>query len=360
MISGKITYSYNDVMIMPKEVTSFLHRSEATIFDENGKLPIFTAPMSSVVNEFNKHIFDEHHIYTIMPRTVSFNSRKKYLKDGSWVAFSLHEFEELFITNHIESDNVMKALIDIANGHMSYMYELVQKAKEIYGDKLLVMIGNIANPQTYREVLKSKADFVRCSIGTGRGCLSSSNVGVGYGIATLIDEIAKIRNEIFTIEEIKEGKYPKIIADGGIRNYSDVIKALALGADYVMIGGVFASMFESCAETYINGNYYDIINQISLNEEEKRDIITHNNVNKIFFGMSTKKAQKMCNHDTLKTSEGIVCTLNCKYTIKQWVDNMIDYLRSAMSYTDCKTLYEFKNNVILNIISPTTQKSINE
>ena len=70
------------------------------------------------------------------------------------------------------------------------------------------------------------------------GCLSTSNTGIHYPIASLINDIVQIRDEISS----KYDKLPKIIADGGIRNYSDAIKALALGSDYVMIGSVFAKM----------------------------------------------------------------------------------------------------------------------
>ena len=360
MILNKKTYSYNDVMIMPSVITSFTSRKEAFILDKNNKLPLFTAPMSSVIDLSNQEIFEQYNINTILPRTLDIDIRKNEILSGKWVALSLSEFKNIILNNKLETNKQLKVLIDIANGHMKIVYDLVREAKNIYGNNILIMIGNIANPSTYLEVVKSGADYVRCSIGTGRGCLSSSNVGVGYGIASLIDDIVQIRNSIFTKEEIINGEYPKIIADGGIRNYSDVIKALALGADYVMIGSIFASMLESCGDTYINNNKFNNETIFTLDENEKREIIKNNKVYKNFYGMSTKKAQILCHNENLKTSEGIECSLECKYTIKQWVENFIDYLRSAMSYTNCKTLYEFNNNVKLNLISESTQNSINK
>lgn len=361
MLTNKITYSYNDVMIMPSVITSFLSRKEAEILNQEDKLPLFTAPMSSIINIENRTIFELNGINTIIPRNIDFKIRKEFIIKGCWVALSLKEFEDCILNEKIETKEKIKVLIDIANGHMQIVYDFVSKAKHIYGKGIEIMIGNIANPETYVEVHRCGADYVRCSIGTGRGCLSSSNVGVGYGMASLIDDIVQIRNYMFTQEEIKKGQYPKIIADGGIRNYSDTIKALALGADYVMIGSLFASMLESCGETFLHDKIIDnsIINE--MYEEEKREFLRNNsNINKSFYGMSTKKAQLLCHNEKLKTSEGIECKLPCKYTLKQWVDNFKDYLKSAMSYTNCKTLYEFRNNVKLNLISNSTQTSINK
>lgn len=361
MLTNKVTYSYNDVMIMPSIMTSFTTRKEANVFYENDKLPLFTAPMSSIINVENRTIFELNGINTIIPRNIDFMTRKEFIIKGYWVALSLKEFENCILNEKIETKEKIKVLIDIANGHMKVVYDFVSKAKHIYDKNIEIMIGNIANPETYIEVYRCGADYVRCSIGTGRGCLSSSNVGVGYGMASLIDDIVQIRNTMFTKEEIKNGKYPKIIADGGIRNYSDAIKALALGADYVMIGSLFASMLESCSETFLNDKVIDnsIFNE--MYEDEKREFLRKNsNINKSFYGMSTKKAQILCHNENLKTSEGIECILPCKYTLKQWIDNFKDYLKSAMSYTNCKTLFEFRNNVKLNLISNSTQTSINK
>ena len=114
-----------------------------------------------------------------------------------------------------------------------------------------------------------------------------------------------------------------------------------------------AEYFNSCegvdVMTYTNDScrqyYYafDIYND-NLTEQVKRMLLTYN-IKKEIFGMSTKKAQCMIKSDCdLKTAEGISKIVDVKYTMAQWVENMIDYLKSAMSYCGCCTLHKFIGN----------------
>jgi IMP dehydrogenase/GMP reductase len=165
---------------------------------------------------------------------------------------------------------------------------------------------------------------------------------------------------------------PKIIADGGIRNYSDVIKALALGADYVMIGSVFSQLVESAARTYtINkDNEYVVFNpfQDKITEKDGVFYVIEDETNeekiigkifKIFYGMASKEGQIDINGEKTKTSEGIVKVLPCTTNVNKWTQNMIDYLRSCMSYTDVNSVYQLKT-VNLIIISNKTYDSVNK
>ena len=183
--------------------------------------------------------------------------------------------------------------------------------------------------------------------------------------------------------------HPYLVADGGIRGYADVIKALGLGADYVMIGSLFTGLLESTAplniESYnnhylyfykdgiINNGVEDILNiWEGLNsenpvisdelEKQKKDFIKDmKTITKESYGMSTKKAQKLINPSAkTKTSEGCTKYITVKETVKQWTDNMIDYMRSAMSYTDKRTINEFKGNVNLLVNSSCAILAVNK
>jgi len=393
-ILNKIGYSYNDLTIVPAKISDISSRSECNPYINN-YLPLFTSPMSCVVNEKNFNTWKSNKITPILPRTVDLDTRLQYIVDGSWVAMSLSEFRTFFIEGGIElyildkkcssvslnnleykKNNIYNICIDIANGHMSSLYETVKSAKKIAKEKqydLTIMTGNIANPETYESLLDSGVDYIRVSIGSGNGCLTSSNTSVHYPIATLIDECHSSRKELCCYD-----RFPKIIADGGIRNYSDIIKALALGADYVMVGSLFSGFLESAASLlYKDANNYiiyhngkDILNDFF---EDIEDIYVCNDMHeylkrsflssykdclfKKFYGMSTKQAQKEIaiasksnDHSSMKTSEGVEKMIPCKYTIKQWTENFIDYLKSAMSYTGSTTLNNFRmfTNLIVN------------
>ena len=402
-------YSYNDVTIIPSIISDINSRSECNPFVDNinNLLPIFTAPMASVVNEDNLDIFLKNGIIPIVPRNIDIERRKYLINERRWVALSLKEFEDLFITNardrQCDSNTHYFICVDIANGHMNSLYTKCEMTKELsnkLGYKLTIMTGNIANPDTYKWICNFNIrykmrviDFIRVGIGGGSGCITTSNVSTHYPQASLIDECYNIKKQLLHENE-DEDILPKIIADGGIRNYDHVIKALALGADYVMIGSLFAQCIESAGEkTYKtitfkktlrftierykdfeidkNGNwsaYYTdeyvatlIEPQQSWNSIEKynermaslkeKKSIGHIDVK--FFGMASSDGQKSISGEKTKTAEGITKYLPVKFTLSGWVNNMISYLRSAMSYTDCHNLNEFigKPTLIPNSIS---------
>ena len=360
-------YTYNDVTIMPCVVSEIEHRSECIPWDKEGMLPLFTAPMDTVVSEDNFKLFESNHIHAILPRTAPLDTRKFYSSKGRWAAYSLKEFSDVFCNedDKLPTTHKLKALIDVANGHMRIIFDLARKAKRIYGDNLILMGGNIANPRTYEEYAKSGFDFVRVGIGTGCGCISSSNTAIHVPPASLINDIAKLKREI----EDDYRTLPCIIADGGIRNYRDCIKALALGADYVMVGSVFAKMLESAAPKTCNSEYNgDIKNYQNIYRENnawylKKDgdeSVFLGDISAIFYGMASREGQIALNGAKTKTSEGIKKTLNVTYTMKGWVTNFTDYLRSAMSYVGVKDLHGLRNSATIVINSENAINAVNK
>lgn len=364
LIENRIYYTYNDVTIMPSVVSDIEHRSECIPWDRFGMLPLFTAPMDTVVSEENFDLFQQNHINAILPRTAPLETRVFYSTNKKWAAYSLTEFEEVFCndTDTLETPHKIKALIDVANGHMQKIIDLVKASRKIYGDSITIMVGNIANPRTYENLARARVDYVRCGIGSGCGCLSTSNTGVHMPMATLISDIAKLR------EEIKDDyrHLPYIVADGGIRNYSDAIKALALGADYVMIGSVFAKMLESAAPKRCMGFELSDVKNIHLEDgfwhgDYKKDTNVYlGTIYATFYGMASKEGQIALNGTKTKTSEGLMKTLLVDYTMEGWTKNFIDYLRSAMSYVGAETLDAFRVLATVIINSPNAVNAVNK
>ena len=397
MVDLNMKYGYGDVFMLPAAISEIDSRSECKPFynsnfevmESYDSLPLFTAPMDSVINIDNVHSFINNGIVPIIPRTEDLETRLEYSKKSYWVAYSLSEFEDLFCSiteKNVDTDirftnwyncsfSTTYALIDVANGHMKKIYNLVKKAKELaknFNYKLVVMVGNIANPETYKEAVKAGIDYVRCSIGSGSTCITATQTGIFHPVASLIDEIYQIKksyeDSLLTTGISKdEMQLPKIVADGGIRGYSDVIKALALGADYVMCGTLFTKMWESAAPIFNDpaGVIDDAKRREILSEEKMRQLLKNGAVlEKECWGMSTKRSQalikKGVDDSQLKTSEGTKKIVCVEYTMKQWCENMESYLRSAMSYTGHRTLESFIGSPRMVLVSPSTKESINK
>lgn len=328
----KITYNLDDIYIVPSHVTYIDSRSECNPRDgdpqDGARLPIFIAPMCTIINEYNIEYFNKD-FYTIVPRTVEYHVRERLLKEGWWVAMGLKEAQSLY-EEYLKSGEIpivrIHVCIDQANGHMNTLVKLCNNLKGLLGDKIKIMIGNIANPSTLCAYGNS-VDYVRIGIGSGNVCTTTTQTGIHYPMASLISECRRVIDQF-------EHK-PKIIADGGFNNISQIIKALALGADYCMIGKIAASFEEACGTTVDGDGVY-----------------------RLYHGMSTTDAQELIHraskfHDSpcvLKHSEGRSTYVKVTTNIKDWVENFESALRSTMSYTNSKTLKSFigKCEIVIN------------
>ena len=327
-------FDWNDISIVPETLSSISSRKEVDP-TYSGKLPIFTAPMDKVIDETNVNQFVENNINVCLPRHVKYEVVKN---EDYFYSYGLDEIIEILDK---KSQLPKRILIDVANGHMQKLYDTAKKIKQTYEDKIELMIGNIANPDTYKKYCEIGVDYIRVGIGGGSACTTSANVSIHYPMASLISECAYFKS-IYD-------KPTKIVADGGFRNFSDIIKALALGADYVMLGGIFNKCLDSCGETFMKDSqsqYYQVDFLKAMNAFHAGV-----DVYKYYRGMSTKEVQKSWNRSELKTGEGITKYNKVEYTLEGWCENFTDYLKSAMSYCDSRNLNEFIGEVRYEIIS---------
>lgn len=314
-------YSFDEIGLLPKTISTITSRKEVNPY-KNGKLPIFVAPMTCLIDANNIGVFQNSAFIPIYPIFFTENvERRLEIANGSWVAVSLKEFKEYFVENPLPKNRLpYRILIDCAQGHMKSIFTLARKAKEYYGTNLIIMAGNIANPNAYDEYCKAGIDYVRVGIGGGSGCLSSVLTGIHASLPYLLTEIIKRKIDILTQISLlteKSKEYlclTRIVADGGVNNISKIMKSLALGADYVMMG----SMFANCEEIRLKGLYYG---QASESGQIDR------------FGKIVNEPEG-CSRNYIPTTD--LATLAKKIE---------DILRSTMSYAGAKTLNDFIGKV---------------
>jgi len=323
----KLVFDFDNLLIEPVPVSDIYSRKDIDIYN-CGDLPIMTAPMDTVIDSNNKDMFRNCDVVICLPRNV----KSKY--NDEFESISLDDFEFMYMHSLFLPGK--SYLVDIANGHMHKLECLVGAVKEEF-PSIILMVGNIANPETYKRLSDAGADYIRVGIGNGNACLTTVQTGVGYPMASLIRECYTAK------KELKNPAY--IVADGGMKKYSDVIKAIALGADYVMLGSIFNKTIQSCGDNYLFGFIPVSQSVAELLFKYKLPIY------KKFRGMSTKEVQKKWNKKRLRTSEGIVTKRRVEYSFYTWLDNFRDYLRTAMSYTGSRNLGEFRKNSVFNIIS---------
>ena len=325
----KPQFDFDDILIVPKIKTHISSRYKRITLPQ--RLPLFTAPMDTVVDTDNMWEFMHKGVNVTLPRTIK---REEYIDIPPGVFVSMG-FEDINIELKTSLRNLpadLSIVIDVANGHMQKIFDYCREIKRLRPD-ITLMVGNIGNPATYLMYAKGNCvDYIRVGIGNGGGCLTTKQSGVGYPMASLIQGTYEVKKKF--MKENPNKKAPAIVADGGMKDHSDIIKSLALGADYVMIGSIFNKALESCAQNYLYG--------IKINKKLARYFFKKGRpVKKYFRGMSTKGAQKAMGKTSFKTSEGVTRFRRVEYRLGGWMENFAHYLRNAMSYNNAKTLDNF-------------------
>lgn len=143
--------------------------------------------------------------------------------------------------------------IDSSEGYSEWQKETIAWIRDTYGDSVKVGAGNVVDGESFRFLAEAGADFVKIGIGGGSICITREQKGIGRGQATAVIEVAAERDKYFE----ETGVYVPLCADGGIVFDYHITLALAMGADFVMLGRYFARFDESPAsKVNINGTYY--------------------------------------------------------------------------------------------------------
>ena len=205
---------FDDLLIKPVIITDIKSRTEINPFDQNGMLPLITAPMDTVVDESNADLFYDNKINICLPRG------EKRTKHHMFQSYSLSQFKSEFCeSSKVLSDieTPIYVLIDTANGHIQELVDVVEYSKKFYGDKMVLMVGNIANPETYRNLSEAGADYIR--VGIGNGCFVD-------GVKVTTDKGYKNIEDINVGEKVltHKGEFKTVLNTKNIEYEGEVIK----------------------------------------------------------------------------------------------------------------------------------------
>ena len=143
--------------------------------------------------------------------------------------------------------------IDSSEGYSQFQSDTIKWIRKKYGDKVKVGAGNVVSGEGFRFLAEAGADFVKVGIGGGSICITRETKGIGRGQATAVIEVCKERDKYFK----ETGIYVPVCSDGGIVYDYQMTLALAMGADFIMLGRYFARFDESPSDkVQINGTYY--------------------------------------------------------------------------------------------------------
>ena len=199
--------------------------------------------------------------------------------------------------------------VDVANGYSEHFIDYVRKVREMHEDTTIIA-GNVVTGDLVEELLLTGADIIKVGIGPGSVCTTRRQTGVGYPQLSAILECA----------DAAHGLKGHVIADGGITCPGDCAKAFGAGADYVMMGGMFAGHDESDGDLVeIDGKQF-----------------------KQFYGMSSEVAMKKHNGGmaSYRSSEGKSVTVPYRGPVKHTVQDLLGGLRSACTYVGAEKLKE--------------------
>ena len=315
----KKTLSFDDVLLVPS-YSDIKSRGEVDLSVDMGgnlnlSLPIIASPMDSVSeDEMALAMADAGgisiiHRYNTIERQVELIKRviaEHYpINVGAAVGVTGDYLERAYA---IRAAGVNTICVDIAHGHHTLMKEARDTLRNKFSNSLHIMAGNVATLEGFNDLADWGADSIR--VGIGGGSICSTRIQTGHGVPTLQS----------VMDCAKSDRDARLIADGGIKTRGDVVKALAVGADAVMLGSMLAGTDETPGGVFVD-KYGDGLDY------------------KVYRGMASRNAQ-MDWRGKSSSPEGISTTVRYKGPVLDVLQDLTGGIKSGFSYSGARTLSE--------------------
>ena len=313
------TITYGDVLLLP-QYSTIESRTEVDLtqnLDKNITLeiPIISSPMDTIT---------ETRMAVAMGAAggVGILHRYKEMMKEAELAFHCHDqgVTNIGAAIGVTGDYMFRAealvnigkanilCLDVAHGHHILMERALKSLKDKFGDTVHLMAGNVATLEGFNALADWGADSIRCNIGGGSIC--TTRIQTGHGVSGLET----------ILQCAKSDRDAKIIADGGLKNSGDIVKALAAGADFVMLGSLLSGTDETPGEV------------ITFTDGSKR---------KAYRGMASRKAQEAWRGKST-APEGVATTVHYKGSVTNILNDLVGGIKSGCSYSGARNLFELR------------------
>jgi len=323
----KEALTFDDVLLVPRY--SSVLPSETNLHVDLGhnlklKIPFLSSAMDTVTESIMAIAIAKKGGLGVIHRNLSITDQSKEIKKvksknlivGAAVGTSN---EDLSRTKSILDAGVDLIVIDTAHGHSEKVIKILSKIKKIKS-KIPICVGNIASGEAAIKLYNEGADILKVGIGPGSICTTRMIAGIGVPqITAIIDVKKRIKN-----------KKIKIISDGGIKFSGDIAKALAAGADVIMMGSIFAGTDESPGKKF------------KFNNKLYKSYRGMGSIGAMSAGSSDRYFQKKHKDKSKFVPEGVEARVLCKGPVSRILHQLQGGLRSSMGYIGAKLIEEIQ------------------
>ena len=243
--------------------------------------------------------------------------KKKNLFVGAAIGTNI---EDLKRAKSLLNSGVDLIVIDTAHGHSKKVLEILSKVKK--NSKIPICAGNIATAEAAKKLYNSGVDIIKVGIGPGSICTTRMVAGIGVPQITAVMEVSKAL----------KGKNIKIISDGGIKFSGDIAKAIAAGADGIMMGSIFAGTEESPGKKF------------KVKDKFFKQYRGMGSIGAMSAGSSNRYFQKNYKDKSKFVPEGVEGRVEYKGNVSKIIYQLKGGLRSSMGYVGAKKLNDIKKN----------------